>query len=191
MGLWLLEQCRLVWGRRGIEFDHVEMVQLTEDAPPLAAFFDPDDARLVDPPDLPEAIGELTGLDPNDSGAILRCVTDSLAMKSRYVLESIETAAGTTFSGLHVLGGGSRNAALCQAMANALGRSVWAGPAEATAIGNLLMQLLAAGEIASLVEGAALVADNAAIRMFEPAEAGRWQAAYEEYRAQLEQAVTA
>jgi rhamnulokinase len=163
------------------------MVRLIEDAPPLAAFFDPDDARLVDPPDLPEAIGGLTGLDPNDSGAILRCVTDSLAMKSRFALESIEAAAGVTFPGLHVLGGGSKNAVLCQAMANALGRPVWAGPAEATAIGNVLMQLLAAGEIGSLQEGAALVADNHTIRRFEPVETGRWQDAYEHYRVQLGQ----
>jgi rhamnulokinase len=107
------------------------------------------------------------------------------------VLESIEAAAGVTFPGLHVLGGGSKNAVLCQAMANALGRPVWAGPSEATAIGNLLMQLLAAGEISSLVEGAALVADNRTIQRFEPVEPERWQAAYDDYRERLEQAVAA
>ena len=98
MGLWLLEQCRAAWSKRGLQFDHVEMVRLTDDATPLRAFIDPDDPRLIDPPDLPEAIGALTGLDPNDTGAILRCITDSLAMKSRYVLESIETAAGIALS---------------------------------------------------------------------------------------------
>jgi rhamnulokinase len=185
MGLWLLGQCRQAWGARGTTFDHAEMVRLTEEATPLRAFIDPDDARLVDPPDLPEAIGALTNLDPNDTGAILRCITDSLAMKSRYVLESIEVAAGTVYPGLYVLGGGSRNAVLCQAMANALGRPVWAGPAEATAIGNLLVQLLAASEIDSLEEGAELVADNRTIRCFEPVDTERWQAAYEQYRAQL------
>jgi rhamnulokinase len=190
MGLWLLEQCRLVWEREGASLDHGDVVRLTEAAEPLRAFIDPDDTRLIDPPDLPRAIGALTGLDPNDAGAILRCVTDSLAMKSRYVLEQIESAAGISFPGLHVLGGGSRNAALCQAMANALGRPVWAGPAEATAIGNLLMQLLAAGEIGSLAEGAALVADNQTTQRFEPVEPARWQDAYETYRAQLAQSAT-
>jgi len=107
------------------------------------------------------------------------------------VLESIEAAAGLIFPGLHVLGGGSKNAVLCQAMANALGRPVWAGPAEATAIGSLLMQLLAAGEIGSLEEGAALVTENAAIRTFEPTETSRWQDAFENYRSQLRQTVTA
>jgi rhamnulokinase len=189
MGLWLLDQCRSVWERHGQHVDHDRMVRMTEQAEPLRALIDPDDARLIDPPDLPEAIGQLTGVDPNDAGAILRCVTDSLALKSRYVLESIEAAAGVTFPGLHVLGGGSNNGVLCQAMANALGRPVWAGPAEATAIGNLLVQLLASGEIASLDEGAALAAANAAIRRFEPIETSRWQDAYANYRAQLEQAL--
>jgi rhamnulokinase len=92
---------------------------------------------------------------------------------------------------LHVLGGGSRNAALCQAMANALGRPVWAGPAEATAIGNLLMQLLASGDIGSLEEGAALVTENRSIRQFEPIETERWQAAYDDYSKRLGQAVAA
>lgn len=189
MGLWLLEQCRLVWERQGASLDHGDVVRLTEAADPLRAFIDPDDARLIDPPDLPRAIGALTGLDPNDAGAILRCVTDSLAMKSRYVLEQIESAAGISFPGLHVLGGGSRNAALCQAMANALGRPVWAGPAEATAIGNVLMQLLAAGEISSLQEGATLAGGSTAIREYEPVETSRWQAAYDDYCNRLEQAV--
>lgn len=185
MGLWLLDQCRVAWGRHGRHLDHGDVVQMTEEAAPLRAFIDPDDARLIDPPDLPEAIGAVAGLDPNDMGAILRCVTDSLAMKSRYALESIESAAGVTFPGLHVLGGGSRNAALCQAMANALGRPVWAGPAEATAIGNVLMQLLVAREIGSVEEGAALVAENREIRRFDPIETQRWQAAYEEYLARF------
>lgn len=181
MGLWLLEQCRAVWGNRGVRFDHGEMVRLTEAATPLRAFIDPDDPRLVDPPDLPAAIGALAGIDPNDTGAILRCITDSLAMKSRYVLESIENAAGTRFPGLHVLGGGSKNAALCRAMANALGRPVLAGPAEATTIGNLLLQMKMAGEIGTIEDGATLVADNHAIRRFDPVDADRWQAAYEDY----------
>jgi rhamnulokinase len=185
MGLWLLEQCRTDWGKRGVRFDHVEMVRLTGAATPLRAFIDPDDPRLIDPPDLPEAIGTLTGLDPNDTGAILRCITDSLAMKSRSVLESIESAAGLRYPGLHVLGGGSKNAALCQAMANSLGRPVLAGPAEATTIGNLLLQLQAAGEIASIEDGAALVAENRAIRQFDPVEDSQWQAAYENYCEQL------
>ena len=185
MGLWLLEQCRAAWGKRGVQFDHGEMVRLTEAATPLRAFIDPDDPRLIDPPDLPEAIGALAGLDPNDTGAILRCIIDSLAMKSRAVLESIESAAGLRYPGLHVLGGGSRNSPLCQAMSNALGRPVLAGPAEATTIGNLLLQLRVADEISSIDEGAAMVADNRAIRQLDPVDADRWQAAYEDYCEQL------
>lgn len=187
MGLWLLEQCRIAWAQRGIALDLEAMVRVTEQAEPLRGFIDPDDARLVDPPDLPAAIGEIAEIDSNDTGAILRCITDSLAMKCRVVLESIEGAAGMVFPGLHVLGGGSRNAVLCQAMANALGRPVWAGPAEATAIGNVLAQLRATGAIDSIEEGAALVAENRAIRRFDPVERDRWQGAYEEYRAQRAQ----
>lgn len=181
MGLWLLEQCRVIWSRGGNALDHAQMVRSIEAAEPLRAFIDPDDIRLIDPPDLPAAIGAIAGLDPNDCGAILRCVTDSLSMKCRFALEQIERAAGTTFPGLHVLGGGSRNVPLCQAMADTLGRPVWAGPAEATAIGNLLVQLRAAGEIGSIAEGAALVPENRAIRRFDPIEPDRWQVAYQAY----------
>jgi rhamnulokinase len=181
MGLWLLEQCRAVWTSRGGEMDHAAMVRSIEQAAPLRGFIDPDDGRLVDPPDLPAEIAALAGLDPNDHAAVLRCVTDSLAMKARYVLEQIESAAGRRYPGLHVLGGGSRNAPLCQAMAEALGRPVWAGPAEATAIGNLLMQLQTAGEIGSIADGADLVADNHQIRRFDPSDDPRWQEAFEVY----------
>lgn len=191
MGLWLLEQCRAAWARRGRSIDLDEMVTLIDRSEPLRVLIDPDDARLIDPPDLPAAINDLTGLDSEDAGAILRCVTDSLAMKCRYVLESIERAAGTTFPALHVLGGGSRNAVLCQAIANALGRPVLAGPAEATAIGNLLMQLQVAGEVESIEEGAVLVAENRTIQQFDPAQTEYWRAAYEDYCSRLSQAVNA
>ncbi len=182
MGLWLLEQCRTAWAGRGPALNHGALVRLASTSEPLRGFFDPDDVRLIDPPSVPEAIGMLAGIDPNDRGAILRSVIDSLAMKCRFVLESIEDAAGTIFPSLHVLGGGSRNAVLCQSMANALGRPVLAGPTEATAIGNLLLQLQVAGEIGSLAEGANLVAENREIQRFDPVDVKRWQAAYEAYR---------
>ena len=108
----------------------------------------------------------------------MRGVLESLAFAYRLVLERTEELSGQRFGELHVVGGGTRNATLMQFTANAIGRPVWAGPTEATAIGNLLGQLMASGQIGSLAEGRAMVRESFPIEMYEPIDTTAWDEAY-------------
>ena len=113
----------------------------------------------------------------------MRCMLESLALAYRLVLERTEALTGYRFPGLHVVGGGTRNETLLQFTADAIGRPVWSGPTEATAIGNLLGQLIASGRIASVGEGRALVRESFPIRNFEPQGSEGWDEAFHRFQA--------
>ncbi len=185
-GLWIVQECRRAWARDGQSRSHEDDLALAAAAPPFAAAIDPDDPAFVNPPDMPRAIREFcrrTGQPaPGDDGAVLRCALESLALKHRAVLERIEGLVGTRFAGLHLVGGGARNGLLCQWTADALGRPVWAGPEEATAIGNLLLQLLALGQLADLGEGRRLVAASFPPATYHPADPDAWGRACERFQ---------
>ena len=104
--------------------------------------------------------------------------SQSLALKVRHVLDGLEDLIGRRFAGLHIVGGGAHNGVLCQFIANALGRPVWAGPAEATTIGNVLAQLMANGQIAGLVEARALVRASFPLQIYAPQDESLWADAY-------------
>lgn len=187
MGLWLVEGCRRIWEREGRWRGYATMAEATLAAPPFLAVIDPDDPRFLNPPDMPAEVAAFcreTGQRvPETPGEIMRVVLEGLAFAYRLVLERTERLSGRRFAGLHVVGGGTNNVVLQQFTANAIGRPVWAGPTEATAIGNLLAQLIAAGEITDLAEGRALVRASFPLRAYEPAEAAAWNAAFERYLA--------
>lgn len=187
MGLWLVEGCRRAWERDGSWPGYEAMAVEIASAPPFRAVIDPDDPRFLNPLDMPSAIAAFlreSGQPVLESpGAILRCVLESLAFAYRLVLERTERLAGQRFDGLHVVGGGTRNATLMQFTANAIGRPVWAGPTEATAIGNLLGQLMAAGQIGKLTEGRAVVRASFPIETYEPTDPPAWDEAYHQFLA--------
>lgn len=189
MGLWLVERCRVAWEREGIWPGYDAMAEATLVAPPFVSLIDPDDARFLNPLDMPAAIAAFcreTGQPaPETPGATMRCVLESLAFAYRLVLERTEHLAGAHFPGLHVVGGGTKNRVLQQFTANAIGRPVFAGPTEATAIGNILAQLLAAGRITTLAEGRALVRDSFPVVTYEPADNAAWSEAYQRFLALL------
>ncbi len=185
MGLWLVEQCRCAWEREGnrLSYPEMEAAMLTET--PFAALIDPDAPRFLNPAHMPREIqafcretGQAT---PERAGQVLRCVHESLALKYRLVLERTERLTGRRFPGLHVVGGGGHNRQLCQFAANAIGRPVWAGPAEATAVGNMLAQYMAAGRIGSLTEGRAVVRASCPVQTFEPREGAAWDEAFQRF----------
>lgn len=182
MGLWLLQECRHAWEKEGASYTFAELVRLAEREPRFQALVDPDDPLFLNPAHMPEAIRSYcsrTGqAAPSTHGAVVRCVVESLALKYRYVLERTERLAGASYAGLHMVGGGINNALLCQFTANAIGRPVWAGPVEASAIGNVLVQLMALGEIAGLPEARQLVRDSFPVRTYEPQERDAWDEAY-------------
>jgi rhamnulokinase len=114
---------------------------------------------------------------PESEGAFVRCALESLALKYRWTLERLEEITGGPIRAIHVVGGGSRNALLNQFAADATGRPVYAGPVEATAIGNVLMQAMARGRLGSLVEIREVVAKSFPVTVYEPREAGAWEEA--------------
>jgi rhamnulokinase len=181
MGLWLVQECRRTWARAGREFSYEELVAMAAAARPFAALVDPDDTSFLAPGDMPVRLAAFCArtrqTPPHDVGAFIRCAMESLALKYRWAIERLEQILGTTIQSIYVVGGGSRNALLCQFTADACGRPVHAGPIEATAAGNVLLQMMARGRIASLAEARAVVARSFPVTEYEPRDTSAWNAA--------------
>ncbi len=181
MGLWLVQECRRTWAKAGREFAYEQLVPMAEASRPFAALIDPDDASFLAPGDMPERIAAFcrkTGQPlAGDEGSVVRCCLESLALKYRWVLERLEQVLGSPIRAIHVVGGGSKNALLNQFTADACGRPVHAGPDEATAIGNVLMQALGRGRLGSLSDLRAVVARSFPVTTFEPRETAAWDEA--------------
>jgi rhamnulokinase len=176
-GLWLAQQCKKAFAAAGREHTYPELWRLAGEAPALRSLVDPDDARFVNPPDMPATIQSFcrdTGqAAPETDGALARCTIESLALKYGLVLDGIEKLTGTKIDVIHVVGGGSQNVLLNQFTADATGRTVLAGPVEATVLGNLLVQARAFGEIKSLADIRAVVRNSSNVREFQPEPASR------------------
>jgi len=181
-GLWLLQECRSCWAAGGAAPSYDELASLAEQAPPFVSLVDPDDPSFSSPPDMPAAVVDFcrrTGqTEPSDRATVVRCILESLALKYRWVLEQIEEVLGYRVSVIHVVGGGTRNRALCRFTADATGRPVVAGPAEATAAGNVIVQAMALGQVASLEEGRALVRRSFEPTVHEPGDRAPWDEAF-------------
>lgn len=182
MGLWILQESRREWEREGMNYSFPELVKMAEQAPAFAAMIDPDDPRFLHPGDMPSRIRQYcrqTGQPvPEGPGAIVRCILESLALKYRYVLGLTEQLSGQRFNGLHMVGGGIHNTLLCQWTANAIGKPVWAGPAEGSAIGNLAVQWLAQGEFSDIWEARRVIRESFPVSMYDPEQRDEWENAY-------------
>jgi len=181
VGLWILQECRREWERQGQIYTYDELTRLAREAASLQSLIHPDDPRFLKPGDMPakiEAYCRETGQAvPESVGATVRCILESLALLYRETLITLENLTGRTVRRLHIVGGGSKNALLNQFAANATGRQVLAGPVEATAFGNLLIQAIAAGHLDSLAGLRKVVRQSAKIEPFQPKEADLWQEA--------------
>ncbi len=190
MGLWLVQECKRVWDREGNTAGFGELMIEAEKAAPFKAIIDPNDTRFLNPPDMPQAIIDFCKESgqpvPESRGEILRCALESLALKYRNVLEKLEQLRGKPIDVLHIVGGGIQNTLLCQLTANATGKTVVAGPVEATAIGNIMVQALATGDIASLEEGREIVRQSYKTVCYKAQDAERWTDVYERFRELLE-----
>jgi rhamnulokinase len=186
MGLWILESCRYEWEERGhsADLDGLLAAAVAIERPPGLVF--PDHPRFFNPEsmtaELQGALAETGQRVPDDPARLTRVVLDSLAFRYASVVRTIEGLTGETVPGLHIVGGGCQNDYLNQATADAACRPVLAGPAEATATGNLLLQAVASGRLGSLAGGRALVARAVRPRRFEPRERPGWAEAAERYR---------
>lgn len=183
MGLWVLQECRRQWQRDGEDLDYATITEMAEQAEPFAAFIDPDHSEFLAPGDMPARIAEYlkeTGQAAiSDKGQIARAILESLALKYRTVVERIEDITGEKIECLHMVGGGIQNELLCQFTADAIGRTVIAGPVEATASGNILMQAKAAGQVRDLDQIRQLVRNSFELKTYRPQDTQRWQNQYQ------------
>ena len=194
MGLWLLQECRRTWSREGREYSYGELTRLAQDEPGSASLIDPDHPEFLPPGDMPSRIRAFcreTGQSPpEEPGAVARCVLESLALKYRWVLERAEEITGRRAEVIHVVGGGAQNTLLCQLTADATRRPVRAGPVEATALGNLMVQAYARGYLGSLEEIRESVRRSCVeVRDYRPSGgADEWEDAYGRMRRIMEAA---
>ena len=185
-GLWFIQECKRIWDREGIQLGFGELMQEAENAAPFTAVIDPDDKSFLNPSNMPQAIIDFcqnTGQTaPESRGEIMRCALESLALRYRDVLEKMEQLRGKAVEVFHLVGGGIQNTLLSQLTANATGKTVIAGPVEATAIGNIIVQALAIGEIASLEEGREIIRQSYETVTYEPQGSEGWEEAYLRYQ---------
>lgn len=184
-GMWIVEQCLKRWKKDGIEYSYPDMVKMASEAEAFKCFINPDDALFVNPADMPEAINEYckrTGQSaPQTHAAYIRMIFESLAMKYRETLDVFKTLAENPIEKLHVIGGGSRNALLNQFTSNAIGLPVVAGPAEASSVGNIMLQAKAAGIVNSLQEMRNVISANVELSTYNPMDSESWNEAYQKY----------
>ena len=177
-GMWLLERCRLNWG----DTSYPELISEADACEPFRSLINPDDDCFANPADMEKAIAEYcraTGQAvPEKRGQVVRCIFESLALRYRQVLENLRSLSPRPIDTLHVIGGGSRNDLLNQFTANAIGIPVVAGPSEATAIGNVMIQAMAAGEATDVAGMRQLINRSIPLKTYQPQDTEAWDAAY-------------
>jgi len=181
-GLWLLEGCRKQWDLAGARYTYAAMCEMALAEPAFRSLIDPNDAAFTAPDSMPRAIDEYCARSgqpaPATPGQYTRAILESLALAYRAALEQLGTITGARFRELRVIGGGCRNAALNQFTADATGCRVLAGPAEATALGNIAMQLVGIGAIGSIGEARELIERSFPPEVFEPRKCAEWDRAF-------------
>jgi rhamnulokinase len=182
MGLWLVQECRRTWAREGESFSYDELTRMAAEEEGLRSLVEPDYGEFLKPGDMPSRIRafcQRTGQAvPQSNGEVVRCALESLALKYRWVLERLEEILGRRLEPIHIVGGGSQNQLLNQLTADATGRAVVTGPIEATAIGNVIAQMMALGHVGSLEEGRQIVRNSCEVATYEPAGGPEWDEAY-------------
>jgi rhamnulokinase len=185
MGLWLVQECRRYWQKQGNDHGYNELTEMAGRAAAFGPLIDPAHAPFLTPGDMVEKIDRFCSRTmqrkPGTRGEYVRTCLESLALTYRRTIEGLEDILGRKIKVIHIVGGGTKNELLNQMTADACGRPVIAGPAEATAIGNVLVQAMAVGRVKSLAEARAIVRENFDVKRFEPADAGKWNRAYERY----------
>jgi len=187
MGMWLLQESRRQWAKAGKNYSYDELTNLAAEAPALKSFVFVGDNRFLAPGDMVERIqafcSETDQPIPQTDAEVVRCVLESLALEYRWGTEKLRELSGKSLPVIHIIGGGSRNRLLNQFTADATGCEVIAGPVEATAIGNILLQAIALHHLSSLTEGRALVLRSFDVTSYEPRNSPVWDEAYNRYLA--------
>ena len=185
MGMWLIQEVQRKWKEQGNKYSWTEMVELARHAEPFQFLINPDDPMFLNPRDMTQAIRDFCYQTaqgtPHTHGEVVRCIYDSLALKYRFTLEQIGDVSDQPIEVIHIIGGGANNHFLNQLTADATGLQVVAGPTEATAIGNIMIQAKALGYVASLSEIRQIIADSSELVQFIPSGELNWDEAYNRY----------
>lgn len=188
-GMWLVQQSRATWKEQGESYDYDQLAALAQQAAPFRSMIDPDADDFFSPGDMPSRIRAFCQRNgqpvPETVGQVVRTIYESLALKYRYVLENLIAVSGQPVERMHIIGGGSRNALLCQMTANAIGRPVIAGPTEATALGNAITQLVTLGEFKDVAQARELLSHAEGMMTYEPQGTDEWNEAYGKFKSKL------
>lgn len=188
MGLWLIQQSRDIWIKSNEDLSYANIVNLAIKAEPFYGFIDPDDKRFLNPKDMIKEICDYLkesgqrSLSASNVGLIARIIFESLAFKYRYMFDILRDATGKEIDSLNIIGGGIQNKLLTQFAANAMGLKVFAGPIEATAMGNILMQAYGSGEIKSIEQLRTIVKDTSMPMEYEPMQRSLWEAKFKDFK---------
>lgn len=184
-GLWLIQETRRDLQKIDRKYSYNELEMFARDSEKFRSFIDPDDASLSAHGNLPDKIRayckETNQPVPETIGQVVRCIYESLALKYRLALEQISECTGKKFDVLHLMGGGTKDGFLCELTAQSLGIPVVAGPIEATALGNIVLQLIALGEIENVQKGREIIAKTQSVKTFNEAHTYDWDEAYERF----------
>ena len=185
IGLWLIQESRRQFRRDGNDFSFADLEKLALDTEPFKCFIDPDAPKFVPVGNIPKRVQEYcskTGQAiPSSVGEIMRCIYESLALKYRQTFDEIKRCTGKEYSKIYLMGGGTKDGMLCQMTSNACGCEVYAGPIEATAYGNIAVQLIASGDIPDIKTARKIVAESDNIKVFSPCDYDKWDEAYKKY----------
>lgn len=186
MGLWLIQESRRTWNRQGNDFSFNDLEKAALACEPFKCFIDPDYPEFGKPGDIPARIQkycEKTGqYVPQTVGEIVRCIYESLALKYYHSFLNLKKISGKEFESINIVGGGTKDPLLCQMAANACNVTVYAGPIEATALGNIAVQMIAIGEIKDLKEARKIIKNSFDTKQYEPKDVDAWQKAYERFK---------
>ena len=185
-GLWLIQESRRQWIREGKEYSYAELEKMALECEPFKCFINPDAPEFGVMGNLPERVREYcrkTGqYVPETVGEIMRCIYESLALKYRLTFDGIMECIGKNYDRIHVMGGGTKDKLLLNMTAQSCNVPVYGGPIEATALGNIAIQLMSAGAIADIKQARKIIADGENLKLYEPCDRDAWEAAYEKYK---------
>ncbi|MBQ6998214.1 MAG: rhamnulokinase [Clostridia bacterium] len=186
MGLWLIQESRRTWNRQGNDFSFNDLEKAALACEPFKCFIDPDYPEFGKPGDIPSRIQkycEKTGqYVPQTVGEIVRCIYESLALKYYHSFLNLKKISGKNFESINIVGGGTKDPLLCQMAANACNVTVYAGPIEATALGNIAVQMIAIGEIKDLKEARKIIKNSFDTKQYTPNDVDAWQKAYDQFK---------